>query len=71
MEGIEMVNLKIIEGNYNAHVNAFDRAFNNKKDYRMEYENGYLTAIEYVLKQLGVEYEIDVAGYMTIKEDGN
>ena len=64
-----MQNLEIIEGNYNAHVNAFDRAFDNNKDYRMEYENGYLTAIEYVLGQLGVEYEIDTAGYITIPEE--
>lgn len=66
-----MMNLEIIEGNYNAHVNAFDRAFDNNKDNRMEYENGYLTAIEYVMQQLGVEYEIDVAGYITIKDGRN
>lgn len=37
----------------------------------MEYENGYLRAIEYVLGWLGVEYEIDVAGYMAIKDRRN
>ena len=66
-----MENLDIIEGNYNAHVNAFDLAFDNNKDYRMEYENGYLSAIEYVLGWLGVDYEIDVAGYITIKDGRN
>ena len=66
-----MENMATIERNYNAHVKAFDRAFDANKDYRMEYENGYLTAIEYVLQQLGVEYEIDVAGYITIEDGRN
>lgn len=61
-----MKNLGIIEGNYNAHVNAYDRAYSENKDYRVEYENGYLSAIEYVLEQLGVEYKINTAGYITI-----
>ena len=65
-----MQNLEIIEGNYNAHVNAFERAFDNN-DYRMSFENGYLTAIEYFLKQFGIEYEIDVAGYITIEDGRN
>lgn len=64
-----MKNLEIIEGNYNAHVYAFECAFNCKKDYHMAYENGYLNAIEYVLKQLGVGYEIGVAGYITIGQE--
>ena len=64
-----MQNLKIIEGNYNAHLNALERAFANNKDIHMAYENGYLTAIEYVLQQLGVEYEIDDAGYITIEQE--
>ena len=66
-----MENLKIIEGNYNAHVNAFDLAFSNNKYIRMAYENGYLSAIAYVLGWLGVEYEIDVAGYITIKQEAH
>lgn len=66
-----MINLKTIEGNYNAHLNAFERAFDNKKDYHMAYENGYLNAIVYLLQQLGVDYEIDTAGYMTIEDERN
>lgn len=66
-----MQNLKSIEGNYNAHLNAFERAFNSKKDYHMAYENGYLNAIEYLLQQLGVDYKIDTAGYMTIEDVRN
>lgn len=42
-----MQNLKIIEGNFNAHLNA----------------------IEYLLQQLGVDYKIDTAGYMTIEQE--
>ena len=63
-----MMNLEIIEDNYNAHLYALECAFNSKKEYHMAYENGYLNAIEYLLQQLGVEYEIGVAGYMTIEK---
>ena len=64
-----MQNLEIIEGNYNAHVNAYDHAYSDNKDYRIEYENGYLNAIEYVLQQLGVEYKIDTFGHITIEQE--
>lgn len=64
-----MQNLKIIEGNFNAHLNAFERAFVNKKEHHMAYENGYLDAIEYLLQQLGVDYKIETAGYMTIEQE--
>lgn len=66
-----MQNLKNIEGNYNAHLNAFGQAFVSKKDCHMAYENGYLNAIEYLLQQLGVDYKIDTAGYMTIEVERN
>lgn len=66
-----MKNLDIIEGNYNAHLYAFECAFNSKKEYHMAYENGYLNAIEYLLQQLGVDYKIDTSGYMTIKDERN
>ena len=66
-----MENLDIIEGNYNAHVNAYERAFDNKNDYYMAYEDGYLSAIEYLLQQLGVDYETDTGGYITIKDGRN
>lgn len=66
-----MQNLKNIEGNYNAHLNAFEHAFVSKKDCHMAYENGYLNAIEYLLQQLGVDYKIDTAGYMTIEVERN
>lgn len=64
-----MQNLEIIEGNYNAHLNALERAFVNKKEYHMAYENGYLSAIEYLLQQLGVDYKIDTFGNITIKQE--
>ena len=35
----------------------------------MAYENGYLNAIEYLLQQLGVEYKINTAGYITIEQE--
>lgn len=64
-----MQNLEIIEGNYNAHVNAFDRACSDNNDYRNVYETAYLNAVEYVLGQLGVEYKINSAGYITIEQE--
>ena len=35
----------------------------------MAFENGYLSAIEYMLGQLGVEYEIDTFGRITIEQE--
>lgn len=64
-----MQNLEIIEGNYNGHVNAYECAYSENKDYWVEYEKGYLNAIEYVLGQLGVEYKINTAGYITIGQE--
>lgn len=66
-----MKNLEIIEGNYNGHVNAYDYAYANNRDYMLEYEKGYLDAIEYVLGKLGVEYKINTAGYITIEQEAN
>lgn len=64
-----MQNLEIIEGNYNGHVNAYDYAYAYDRDYMLEYEKGYLDAIEYMLQRLGVNYEIDFAGYITIEQE--
>lgn len=64
-----MQNLEIIEGNYNGHVNAYDCAYSENNDYWVEYEKGYLNAIEYVLGQLGVEYKINTAGYISIGQE--
>ena len=64
-----MKNLEIIEGNYNAHINAYDYAYDNNRDYMLEYEKGYLDAIQYMLQRLGVNYEINTAGYITIEQE--
>lgn len=63
-----MQNLKNIEENYNANVKTYDSAWSNNQEFRAEYEAGYLYGVEYVLNQLGIAYEIDTFGYITIKE---
>ena len=69
LKGTNMKNLDIIEAVYNTHINDFDRALNEDRGYRINFEYGYLCGIEYVLQQLGVDYEIDTAGYITIKQE--
>lgn len=64
-----MQNLKNIEENYNAHVKAYDRAYSNNQEYRVEYETGYMYGVEYVLNQLGIAYEIDTFGHIAIKQE--
>ena len=62
-----MKNLKNIEAIYNAHVDAYDRAFINNKDFLIEHEEGFLNGMEEVLNQLGIDYEIDLFGRITIE----
>ena len=64
-----MQNLKNIEANYNAHVDVYDHAYTDDEDYGAEYEKGYLDGIEHVLQQLGVNYQIDIFGHITIKQE--
>ena len=64
-----MKNLENIEANYNAHVDVYDRAYTDDEDYGAEYEKGYLDGIEHVLQQLGVKYEIDTFGRITIERN--
>lgn len=66
-----MKNLQNIEENYNDNVKAYDSAWSNNQEFRAEYEAGYLYGVEYVLNQLGVDYKIDTAGYMTIEDERN
>lgn len=64
-----MQNLKNIEVIYNAHVDAYDRAFFNNKDFIIEHEEGYLKGMEDILTLLGIEYEIGTFGRITIEKD--
>lgn len=64
-----MQNLENIEAIYNAHVDAYDRAFANNKDFLIEHEEGFLNGMEEVLDQLGIDYEIDTFGRITIKQE--
>lgn len=64
-----MQNLKLIEAIYNAHVDAYDRAFFNNKDFLIEHEVGFLNGMEVVLDQLGIAYEIDTFGRITIEQE--
>ena len=61
-----MQNLENIEAIYNAHVDAYDRAFFNDKDFLIVHEEGFLNGMEEVLHQLGVDYQIDLFGHITI-----
>lgn len=64
-----MKNLQNIEAAYNAHVDVYDRAYTDNEDYGAEYEKGYLDGVEYVLQQLGVNYQIDLFGRITIERN--
>lgn len=64
-----MKNLKNIEAIYNAHVDAYDRAFFNNKDFLIEHEEGFLGGMEEVLHQLGIGYELDIFGRITIDKE--
>ena len=64
-----MKNLDNIEAIYNAHVDAYDRAFFNNKDFLIEHEEGFLGGMEEVLNQLGIDYEIDIFGRITIDKE--
>lgn len=64
-----MQNLDILEGVYNDHIEAFNRATDENKGYRINFEYGYLCGIEYVLQLFGVEFEFDKAGYITIERN--
>lgn len=64
-----MQNLQSIEDIYNAHADAYDRAFFNNKDFLIEHEEGFLNGMEEVLNQLGVNYKIDTFGRITIKQE--
>lgn len=64
-----MKNLQNIEANYNAHVDVYNQAYDENDDYAAEYEKGYLEGIEHVLQQLGVNYQIDLFGYITIERN--
>lgn len=64
-----MQNLDILEGVYNDHIEFFNRALNEDKGYRINFEYGYLCGIEYVLQLLGVDFEFDNAGYITIERN--
>lgn len=68
LKGTNMKNLDIIEAVYNSHINDFDRALNEDRGYRINFEYGYLCGIEYVLQQFGIDYTFNVNGYITIKE---
>lgn len=64
-----MQNLDILEGVYNDHIEFFNRALNEDKGYRINFEYGYLCGVEYVLQLFGVEFEFDKAGYITIERN--
>ena len=64
-----MQNLDILEGVYNDHIEAFNRATDENKGYRVNFEYGYLCGIEYVLQLFGVDFEFDNAGYITIERN--
>lgn len=64
-----MQNLDILEGVYNDHIDSFNRALNEDRGYRINFEYGYLCGVEYVLQLFGVVFEFDKAGYITIKQE--
>lgn len=64
-----MQNLDIIEGVYNDHIESFNRAINEDKGNSVHFEYGYLCGIEYVLQVLGIVFEFDKAGYITIERN--
>lgn len=64
-----MKNLANIEADYNAHVNVYDLAYAENEDFAAEYEKGYLDGVEHVLQQLGVNYQINLFGFITIERN--
>lgn len=64
-----MKNLQNIEANYNAHVDDFNQAYDENEDFAVVYEKGYLDGVEHVLQQLGVNYQIDLFGFITIERN--
>ena len=64
-----MQNLQNIEADYNAHVDVYNQAYDENEYFAAEYENGYLDGIEHVLQQLGIAYEIDTFGHITIEQE--
>lgn len=64
-----MQNLDILEGVYNDHIESFNRAINEGKGNSVHFEYGYLCGVEYVLQLLGIVFEFDKAGYITIERN--
>lgn len=64
-----MKNLANIEANYNAHVDVFNKAYDENEDFAAEYEKGYLDGVEHVLQQLGVNYQINLFGFISIERN--
>lgn len=64
-----MQNLDILEGVYNDHIEAFNRATDDNRGNSVHFEYGYLCGIEYVLQLFAIEFEFDKAGYITIKQE--
>lgn len=64
-----MQNLKNIEADCNAHVDAYNQAYDENEDFAAEYEKGYLDGVGYVLQQLGVNYHINLFGHITIEQE--
>lgn len=64
-----MKNLQNIEADYNAHVRVYDLAYAENEDFAVEYEKGYLEGVEHVLQQLGVNYQINLFGFITIERN--
>lgn len=64
-----MNNLANIEADYNAHVRVYDLAYAENEDYAAEYEKGYMDGVEHVLQQLGVNYQINLFGFITIERN--
>lgn len=63
-----MQNLRNVEVIYNAHMDAYGRAVYNNNDFLIEHEEGYLKGMEDILTLLGVNYEIDTFGRITIEK---
>ena len=66
-----MQNLKNNEDIYNAHMDAYGRAYYNNQDFLIEHEEGYLKGVEDILTLLGIEYKIDTFGRITIEKGLN
>ena len=53
---------------YNRHMHSWNMAKRRGSENVMEYENGYLSALESVLIVMGVEYKIDEDGFLDVVE---